>query len=269
MFQTKRLFKRLPIPTLENLESKYLKSLEPLLSKHELEQKKEILLNFKNGIGKELQQRLLALDKEEPNSWLESIWLKKAYLEWREPMLINVNYWCQFKDHPDQNKTFLTHRGLPPKGVMTSKQIERAAGLINNFLNFNDMNNNSALSPDTSRNGELCMEQYKKFFGTTRIPESRCDYLVHQYPTTSKHIIVLARNQMFKVDVLTNENKRVPLLELERLLYDVGSQALRAETLKTESWKNIGILTAGNRDDWAKAYKHLIQLSPRINHFNL
>jgi hypothetical protein len=31
---------------------------------------------------------------------LDQIWLNKAYLEWREPSLINVNWWAEFKDHP-------------------------------------------------------------------------------------------------------------------------------------------------------------------------
>lgn len=42
-----------------------------------------------SGFGAILQERLnkYAAGKD---SWLKDIWLKKAYLEWREPSLINV-----------------------------------------------------------------------------------------------------------------------------------------------------------------------------------
>jgi carnitine O-acetyltransferase len=68
------------------------------------------------------------------NSWLEDIWLNKAYLEWREPSLINVNWWCQFIDHPKQPQDLLTHP--PPKNVLTDFQITRAAGLVASLLDF-------------------------------------------------------------------------------------------------------------------------------------
>ena len=60
------------------------------------------------------------------------------------------------------------------------------------------------------------MDQYKNIFGTTRIPGETCDKLVHQYPTTSKHIIVLARNRIYKVQVLGENNARVPIAEIEK-----------------------------------------------------
>jgi hypothetical protein len=50
-----------------------------------------------------------------------------------------VNYWCEFIDHPQQPKDLQI--SPPPKGVLTGFQIQRAAGLINNMLNFNDMLN--------------------------------------------------------------------------------------------------------------------------------
>ena len=68
------------------------------------------------------------------NSWLEDIWLNKGYLEWREPSLINVNWWCQFIDHPKHPKRLLTYP--PPKNVVTDFQIERAAGLVASLLDF-------------------------------------------------------------------------------------------------------------------------------------
>ena len=39
-----------------------------------------------------------ALDRASPNNWLDdSIWLKKAYHEWRAPLLVNSNWWLALK----------------------------------------------------------------------------------------------------------------------------------------------------------------------------
>jgi Choline/Carnitine o-acyltransferase len=55
-------------------------------------------------------------------------------MEYREPTLINVNWWCAFKDHPKHPLDLLRHP--PPDDILTAFQIERAAGLINNMLNY-------------------------------------------------------------------------------------------------------------------------------------
>ena len=128
---------RLPIPDLEQTCQRYLKSCEPLFaSKSDESNTINAVNNFKNGLGKIAQSRLKELDKKEKNSWLEEIWLNKAYLEYREPSMINVNWWCQFKDAFDFEQRLLTHR--PPKGVLTEYQIERAARLTAGLLDFND-----------------------------------------------------------------------------------------------------------------------------------
>ena len=70
---------RLPIPDLEQTCQRYLKSCEPLFaSEKDKSNTIQAVNNFKNGIGKVTQSRLLELDKKEKNSWLEEIWLNKA-----------------------------------------------------------------------------------------------------------------------------------------------------------------------------------------------
>jgi carnitine O-acetyltransferase len=48
--------------------------------------------------------------------------------------MININWWCLFIDHPKHDRLVL--KKPPPKGVFTDFQINRAAGLITNFMNF-------------------------------------------------------------------------------------------------------------------------------------
>ncbi len=94
---------RLPVPSLENLQTKYLASLAPFYA-HDADawaQKTALVHQFVTHEGRVLQQRLQAWDASQPHSWLEALWLRKAYLEWREPSLVNVNWWAQFRRHPE------------------------------------------------------------------------------------------------------------------------------------------------------------------------
>ena len=199
---------------------------------------------------------MIEYDKTEKDSWLEKFWLQKAYLEWREPSLINVNWWCEFIDHSQQPKDLLVK--VPPKGVISSFQVSRAAGLITGLLNFCDMLDKGIYPAETIRKTPICMNQYKNIFGTTRIPGEITDTLVHQYPTTAKHIIVMINNQMFKLDVKTDSGERVPVAEIERLLL-----ATSREALSTKPEPAIGLLTAGHRDTNFKGYDALKKLSAK------
>lgn len=188
------------------------------------------------------------------NSWLEEIWLNKGYLEWREPSLINVNWWCQFVDHPNHPKDLLSKP--PPKGVLTTFQIQRAAGLISNMLNFKDLVDTQRLPAEYMKDTPLDMNQYKCQFGATRIPVSPADKIRTVYPAKARHIIVMTKDQVYKVDVIREDGSRVPIKELERLLYAVGE-----DSLHTTPEPSVGILTAGHRDTWATAHEKLLSLS--------
>ncbi|KAJ3018681.1 UNVERIFIED_CONTAM: hypothetical protein HDU68_011024 [Siphonaria sp. JEL0065] len=99
-----------------------LESCKPLLTKQELERTTAAVQTFSRSgdFGDVLQNRLKALDAKE----------EKTYLEWREPSLINVNWWCQLVDPVD---------GLvktPRESPITDFQLKRAAGFISNMLDF-------------------------------------------------------------------------------------------------------------------------------------
>lgn len=73
----------------------------------------------------------LALDKISPHNWLDdTIWLKKAYLESRSPLLINSNWWLAFM--PDLLKP---HEYHITEGI-SSFQLRRAAWLVHRILEF-------------------------------------------------------------------------------------------------------------------------------------
>jgi hypothetical protein len=84
--------------------------------------------------------RAKALDKASPRNWLDdNIWLKKAYHEWRAPLLINSNWWLAFfnddripEDVLQEPPSFSKHIELNPW------QVRRAAWLTFRHLEFKD-----------------------------------------------------------------------------------------------------------------------------------
>jgi hypothetical protein len=157
------------VPELHQTLSKYLQSLIPLLQEDEarggpswqsaLQERQRWADEFERGLGAKCQERLYgesvehprvapsesltrakALDKASPRNWLDdNIWLKKAYHEWRAPLLINSNWWLAFFNDdriPEgvlrEPPSFSKHIELNPW------QVRRAAWLTYRHLEFKD-----------------------------------------------------------------------------------------------------------------------------------
>ncbi|RKO93566.1 acyltransferase ChoActase/COT/CPT, partial [Blyttiomyces helicus] len=262
-FSNQARLPRLPIPTLENLREKYLASVKPLLSEEAYARTEQVVNKFVSpeGLGQVLQQRLIEHDNAQEESWLEDLWLDQAYLGWRAPTLINSNWWTQFKDRDDVKPMLL--KRPPPENVLTAFQIKRAAELITNLVNFNELVNNEQIPPEDVRGTPLCMNQYKHIFSASRIPGVKKDTIQTTWPAKATHIVVLTDDQIYKVEVTREDGKRIPIQELERLLFAVGRSSF--ETMPQPA---IGALTAISRDKWAASYEHLKSLSPQ-NQVNL
>ena len=85
---------KLPVPNLSNTLAKYLESIRPVSSDESFLKTKQAAESFLNGIGPELQTRLESYAASQSTSWLETWWLKLAYHSWREPLIVNSNWYC-------------------------------------------------------------------------------------------------------------------------------------------------------------------------------
>jgi hypothetical protein len=65
-FAQQSTIQRLPIPSLQQSTTKYLAALQPLLSPEKLKIESEKIARFNDGLGKELQDRLIAYDNLQP-----------------------------------------------------------------------------------------------------------------------------------------------------------------------------------------------------------
>ncbi|KAI9183733.1 hypothetical protein H9P43_004651 [Blastocladiella emersonii ATCC 22665] len=251
---------RLPIPSLESSAAVYLASVRPLLDDAAYAATEANVRAFlaPGGQGELLQARLRDYDAAQPNSWLEDFWLKYAYLVWRCPTVLNVNWWCQFVD-PSTVPNLKVLDAVPPKGTFTDVQLTRAAGIVAGMLDANAVIQAGALPVDTIKGKPLCMNQYTKLFGGNRFPVEGCDEIVTPYPSHSRHIVVLVRDQVVRLDVLGPKGERPSVSAIRAAL------AKAVETATASSAKQqppIGVLTSEDRDRWAVARKKLEAASP-------
>ncbi|OIW28471.1 acyltransferase ChoActase/COT/CPT [Coniochaeta ligniaria NRRL 30616] len=231
---------RLPVPTLEETAARYLKSLQPLLSPVELESSKKAVEEFiaPGGPGRKLQEKLVAR-REDPNvkNWLYDWWNDAAYLSYRDPVVPYVSY---FYSHRDDRR-----RRDPAK---------RAAAISTAALEFKRMVDTKTLEPEYMKKLPVDMDSYKWMFNASRVPAKPADYPVKFDPDQHKHILVIRKNQFFKVQHEV-DGRQLNTTELEAQFRRVYELAQRVPA--------VGILTTENRDVWTDAREILLSADPK------
>jgi carnitine O-acetyltransferase len=218
---------RLPVPTLEETAKRYLKSLHPLLSKSEFEHSQKAVSEFvkPGGAGEELQKRLIAR-REDPKvkNWIIDWWNFSAYLGYRDPVVPYVSY---FYSHRDDRR-----RRDPAK---------RAAAMSTAVLEFKRQVDEKTLEPEYMRKLPMAMSSYEYMFNACRIPAKPADYPVKYNAKENNHIIVIRKNQFFKVqhEVAGKQLNTTELEEQFRKIYAVADKS-----------PAIGVLTSQQRDAW-------------------
>ncbi|KAI3652212.1 hypothetical protein MP228_003515 [Amoeboaphelidium protococcarum] len=274
---------KLPVPDLKQTVQKLYKSLLPYIkSDDDASKLQQLCQDFVSTHGPVLQARLLKHAEQVNNvpfqpmvgegggNWLDKWWLDLAYLSWREPLIVNSNWFLAMKEHP-QHPQNLKHYSQPPvqEGRFTSFQIHRAAGFITNALNMKEAIDNRSIEAELMGRKKipLCMNQYRLMFGMTRVPLDGCDTDVCSSRFTTvqsgaaRHITVLVKDHVYHLDCYIDTPggsgvQRLSISALEKLLWDIVSDA-QSEQVKYP----VGILTADQRDNWAQAHKHLLNIS--------
>ncbi|KAI1381922.1 acyltransferase ChoActase/COT/CPT [Hypoxylon crocopeplum] len=231
---------RLPVPTLEETANRYMKSLHPLLSPIEYASSKKAVDEFikPGGVGQKLQDKLIAR-RENPKvkNWIYEWWNDSAYLSYRDPVVPYVSY---FYSHRDDRR-----RRNPAK---------RAAAITTAALEFKKQVDSGSLEPEYMKKLPVCMDSYKWMFNASRVPAVPADYPVKYDPKEHKHIIVIRKNQFFKV-AHEVDGQQLNTSELEAQFNHIYKLAQRVPA--------VGALTSENRDIWTDARKVLLDASPK------
>ncbi|RZF35631.1 hypothetical protein LSTR_LSTR008602 [Laodelphax striatellus] len=165
-----------------------------------------------------------------PKLPLADWWLKVAYLEFRAPVVYFSSPGLVFPKQTFKN---------------ADDRIRYASQVVAAAVDFKLSIDQNKIKQEMYGKAPLDMSQYKKVFGTCRIPNKPGDKL--EYYPNSRHIVVMHKNHAFKLDVVTAEGTAVDSKQL-------AQSFKRILELSRKPAEPIGILTSNDRDSWSDAY---------------
>mmetsp|Transcript_25018 Transcript_25018/g.54849 ORF Transcript_25018/g.54849 Transcript_25018/m.54849 type:complete len:810 (+) Transcript_25018:51-2480(+) len=280
LFQHQGSLPRFPVPKLTDTLERLKPSCLPLATKNHGQEEQANFLRACELFpeqAKDLQRGLedRAASNRHQENWLQSWWNQIGYLQFREPSPINVNYMFQLP------KTRATKEQRQNRSF---SQLERGARVLHSAFAYSELVQIGSLPQEMigkQRTTPLCSSMYKYLFYSCRIPKPNQDiYRIYRFHSKTndndnetnvvpKHAVVSARGHYFSVDLIDpSTGSPYSIEELELALEDCLRQAvsLSSQTDTTvntinnnhnedgvtaaEAVKNLGLLTAANRDEW-------------------
>ncbi|XP_053695535.1 choline O-acetyltransferase [Sabethes cyaneus] len=235
---------KVPVPTLDQTMTEYLRVLQPIVTPQQLERTRAIIKQFTapNGLGMTLQQYLLDKQEAEDN-WAYYYWLNDMYMDNPLPLPINSN----------------PGMVLPPRKFTTVNDVARfAARLIDNLMIHKEMLDSGGLVQERATSREkgqpLCMAQYYRLLGSCRRPGEQRDSQYLPEKRSDEHVIIFCRNQLYCLPVKAGDRGRLTEDEIvSQLLYILDDAPCLARKPP-----RIGILTAEPRPKWARDRQMLL-----------
>ncbi|KAI0773287.1 carnitine acetyl transferase [Trametes elegans] len=232
---------RLPVPALADTLAKLKDTLKPIAwSESEYADAVKAVDQFASSeYARELQDRLQkrAQEPDRPH-WLEEWWDDYAYMGYRDSVVVNVSYYYGFKEHPAH---------LPQTA------LHRAASLVRAVMLFREQYKLGQVPPEATKEGPICMDSWRWMFDCSRVPGPGLDWCVSHAQEgdrgRSGHVIVLHRGRVWKLEPWQN-GELLSLDELQRQIQHIYDNT-------TQEYPGVGVLTASNRDVWAKDYRTL------------
>lgn len=218
-----------PAFPLECTITKFVDTTKPLLTDEEFACTKKASEDFLKGCGPHLQG-LLQEAADNSCNWLAERWLRIAYLQYRDPVVV----------YSSPGMTF-------PHRIFCSDDefCEYTAKVIFGMLKYKQTIDENKIPIMKMGDNELDNSQFYKVFGTCRIPCEGEDEL--KFNPDSKHVVVICRNHFYKLPVYS---KCGDILHPEVL----RCQLMGIWQEETTHGCPIGILSSDNRDKWARSY---------------
>ncbi|NUS42352.1 MAG: choline/carnitine O-acyltransferase [Mycobacteriaceae bacterium] len=224
---------RVPLPSLDDSCTRFLRWCTPLLTAEQLAQTTAAVEAFRAA---DSPARALHAELERYNadpavhSWLDDFW-DTRYLGRRDRIALNANFFFLFAD-------------------TTQRRLDRAVGLIAGALDYKLRLDAELVTPAVQRGAPLSMHQYRYLFGTTRIPHEVQDTARTPYsasepgPSTARHIVVFHRGAIFRMDVFDPDGRPHAAEDLAAGLEELLKTAVPAEV-------SAGAFTTMARAEWA------------------
>lgn len=243
-FENEDSLPRVPIPTAKDSCELFLQWCRPLLDDDEFADTERSVDEFlaPDSPVWTLQDELIKYDRRpDVHSWLDEFW-RDRYLGRRDSIAINANFFFLFHNQPE--------------GPMD--QLDRATGLVVGALAHLRSVSTGRFAPVQRRGVPFSMEGHKYLFGTTRIPGVDRDTVRSPYsdeapgPPTSRHILVLHRGAITRLDVIGPDGRAHSPAEIRA--------ALEAISAGSSSGEGVGRFTTMPRADWARTRDDLRKL---------
>lgn len=224
---------RMPVPSLKETVQRYLESVRPLLTDEEHAAEQQQAQEFLDGIGKKLQWMLI-LKSWWKSNYVTDWWERFVYHRGRDPIMINSNY-------------YILDASV---GAPCVSPVARAARLCTFMADFSRQVEHETLDPQTIRDVvPVCMNQYRRMFGTTRVPGRTGDEL--ELSPRSKHCCVMRRGAWYRVNLFDRAGRPVRAHELEEQFNGIIADA--DSNPESEETALVPAFTAGSRTPWAEA----------------
>lgn len=258
---------RLPIPKLEDTIRRYLAAQRPLLDDEAYRATEKLAQDFQAGVGKQLHQELLDLDRNNKHtSYISGPWFD-MYLSARDSVVLNFNPFMSFNPdpRPEYNDQLLRATNMACSAVRFMKTL-RAGVLEPEVFHLNAAKSDTDafkrlirwVPPSLSWYGAymvnaypLDMSQYFRLFNSTRVPRQGRDELrTHE---KGRHLLVLRKGNMYAFDIVDRDGNLVAPGEIQAHLRHILSDATPAPA------SPLGVLTSENRDVWAGLRERLLE----------
>jgi len=236
----------LPVPDLDATLDLFLQSAKPHVSAAELKQTEKAVEEMRGPVGRELHARLLARAedaKKKRTSWFINWWNQWAYLAYRDSVAYNVTYEILFKDEC---------------ATAMADPTRRAARFVKHALEYRKMVATGTLPPDVDAKTKLPWEnsQHKYLFNCCRMPVVDSDLSRTYAPDLHGHLVVARKNRFYAIDVC--DETGLNALSLDAIHVQMRRAVALADAKGADVYP-VGILTAEDRDAWAKARPELLQ----------
>ncbi|KAJ0065400.1 hypothetical protein NL108_009534 [Boleophthalmus pectinirostris] len=257
---------RLPIPKLEDTIRRYLAAQRPLLDDDQFRNTEKIAEDFKNGVGKQLHEELVAQDKNNKHtSYISAPWFD-MYLSARESVVLNYNPFMSFNPDPkpEYNDQLIRGTNMVCSAVRFMKTL-RAGVLEPEVFHLNPAKSDTDqfkkfirwVPSSLSWYGAylvnaypLDMSQYFRLFNSTRLPKQGRDELFTD--EKGRHLLVMRKGNLYTFDIVDRDGNMVKPAEIHSHLKYILSDETPAAS------SPIGVLTSENRDVWACLREKLI-----------
>ena len=228
--------------------------MRPLLTDDEYNHTASVVADFQRegGEGEALQTYLEEKASSERN-WMEEWWEQLAYLRTRTTMAIYINWF-----------------GVFPAWGFEIDPLSAAALLLEGMLSMRSKIEAGAFGVEKMRGAPLDMHQFTRVFGMTRVPAEGADELVQE--PDSQHIALMRDGAIVTVNVYDG-GRPLPFAKLRAALGAALSLADAKSSLEDQETEggaaskdgtlkgthlNTSLLTALNRDTWAKERQGLL-----------